>query len=44
MKIRLVGATLFHAEGQIDMAKLVVAFVVLETCLKLMHERNELTA
>jgi len=44
MKIRLVGAKLFHAEGQTDMAKLVVAFAVLRTHLKLMHEQNELTA
>jgi len=26
MKIRLVGAELFHADGQTDMTKLIVAF------------------
>jgi hypothetical protein len=26
MKIRLVGAELFHADGQTDMMKLIVAF------------------
>jgi len=27
MKIRLVGADLFHADGQTDMTKLIVAFL-----------------
>ena len=44
MKICPVGAKLFHTEGQTDVAKLVVAFAVLRTRLKLMHEQNELTA
>ena len=34
MKIRLLGAELFHEDGQTDMAKLVVSFAVLRTRLK----------
>jgi len=34
MKIRPVGAELFHADGQTDITKLVVAFAILQTRLK----------
>ena len=34
MKIRPVGAELFHADGQTDMSKLIVAFRSFEQALK----------
>jgi len=35
MKIRPVAAELFHADGQTDTTKIIVAFRYLSTCLKM---------
>jgi hypothetical protein len=35
MKIRPVGAELFHADGQTDKKKIIVAFEILQTRLKI---------
>jgi hypothetical protein len=37
IKLRPVGAELFHADGQTDMTKLTVAFRNMETRLKRVH-------
>jgi hypothetical protein len=34
MKIRPMGAELFHVDGQTDMTKLIVAFAILQMRLK----------